>query len=400
MARIITPLTLKEIRDAKPQEKMYRLYDGGGLQICIYKTGKKTWRLDYTDFNKKRKTHTIGDFPEISLAEARRLREELRPGLESGEHLLSSKNSFMSVFDDWYSRWSLTVSKRHSERAYNSIHSDCGKVIGNMDINDIEPRHIVLALQKIEERDAIEQLLKTKSVLKMCFDFAVARGLCTINPVASVTNKAFRSHTPQNHRSPKKTEIYKFIDVFNNDRFSMSVRLCTEFILRNITRPSESVEAQWDEYHSESKMFIISAERMKMKRDHIIPLSTQSIKILEEMAKLSAGNKHIFTNQSFTSHISSVYPLRIIQRSGINSTTHGLRHLASTILNETGMFRPDIIEAALSHQDKNSIRAVYNQAQYIEERREMMQWWSDFIDKCDTKENNERALKDAGISLI
>src|SRR5699024_7452381 len=175
MNRIITPLPLKEIRDAKPQEKMYRLYDGGGLQICIYKTGKKTWRLDYTDFNKKRKTHTIGDFPEISLAEARRLREELRPSLESGEHLLSSKNSFMSVFDDCYSRWSLTVSKRHSERAYNSIHSDCGKVIGNMDINDIEPRHIVLALQKIEERDAIEQLLKTKSVLKMCFDFAVAR---------------------------------------------------------------------------------------------------------------------------------------------------------------------------------------------------------------------------------
>lgn len=393
MARIIVPLTLKEIRDAKPQDKMYRLYDGGGLQLYVYKTGKKTWRLDYTDFNKKRKTHTLGDFPDISLAEARKLRDEIKPQLESGDYLLKSQTSFLTVFHDWYARWSKTVSKRHSDRAWSAIENDCAKVIGNMEINSIEPRHIVLALQKIEERGAIEQLLKTKSALKMCFDFAVARGLCTINPVAMVTNKAFKSHTPVSYKSPEKTEIYKLLEVFQNDRFNISVRLCTEFILRNMTRPSESVMAEWSEYDSENQLLIISAERMKMKRDHIIPLSMQSVKILEQIAELSEGGKYIFPSKNLVSHLSTVYPLRIIQRSGIESTTHGLRHLASTILNETGLFRPDIIEAALSHQDKNTIRATYNQAKYIEERRKMLQWWSDFIDECRTEEGNLAALK-------
>lgn len=400
MARIITPLTLKEIRDSKPQDKMYRLYDGGGLQLCIYKTGKKTWRLDYTDFNKKRKTHTIGDFPDISLAEARRLREELKPELESGDYLFNSKTSFFSVFEDWFSRWEKTVSERHAQRAYNSVHNDCGKVIGNMDVNAIEPRHIVLALQEAEERNALEQLLKTKSTLKMCFDFAVARGLCVSNPVTSVTNHAFRKHKKQRLKSPEKTEIYKFRDVFSNERFNLSVRLCTEFILRNMTRPSEAITAEWSEYDEKNRMLIIPAEKMKMDRPHIIPLSTQSIEILKKIKELSAGAKYIFSNQSFTNHISKVYPIRIIQRSGIDSTAHGLRHLASTVLNETGLFRADIIEAALAHQDKNSIRAIYNQAQYIEERRVMLQWWSDFIDRCDTKENNIKALNDMMINTM
>ncbi|OYQ87209.1 integrase [Wohlfahrtiimonas chitiniclastica] len=394
MPKVIVPLTLKEIKEAKPKDKQYRLFDGGGLLLCVYPTGKKVWRLDYKDINGKRKSYTIGDLNEVSLTEARKIREELKDKLDHGKTIqLSAQNTFESVFRDWWVRWSQTVSKRHADRALVCMENDVFPVIGAMPINKIEPQHIVLSLQEIEKRNALEQLHKTKSTIKMAFDFAVARGLCKYNPAAMVSAKAFKPHEAKNYRSLDKQNIYQLFEMFENERFNLSVRLCTEFILRNMTRASESAKAEWKEYDEERQLLIIPAERMKMGREHIIPLSTQSIEILNKIRELSGGTQYIFPSQNFASHLSQDYPLMALKRQKIDTTIHGLRHLSSTIMNETGLFRPDVIEACLAHKDSNTVRSTYNKAQYIEERREALQWWSDFIDQCKDRGSNLETLK-------
>lgn len=394
MPKVIVPLTLKEIKEAKPKDKQYRLFDGGGLLLCVYPTGKKVWRLDYKDINGKRKSYTIGDLNEVSLTEARKIREELKDKLDHGKTIqLSAQNTFESVFRDWWVRWSQTVSKRHADRALVCMENDVFPVIGAMPINKIEPQHIVLSLQEIEKRNALEQLHKTKSTIKMAFDFAVARGLCKYNPAAMVSAKAFKPHEAKNYRSLDKQNIYQLFEMFENERFNLSVRLCTEFILRNMTRASESAKAEWKEYDEERQLLIIPAERMKMGREHIIPLSTQSIEILNKIRELSGGTQYIFPSQNFASHLSQDYPLMALKRQKIDTTIHGLRHLSSTILNETGLFRPDVIESCLAHVDNNKTRATYNKAKYIKEKRAVLTWWSDFLDQCSTKKGNIEALK-------
>lgn len=394
MAKSAKPLSVSEIKNAKPNDKLYKMYDGLGMYLAVSPTGKKVWRLDYKDVNGKRKSYTIGDFTQISLTEARKIKEELKDKLDGGKTIqLSAQNTFESVFRDWWKRWSQTVSKRHADRAIVCMENDVFPVIGAMPIDKVEPQHLVLALQEIEKRDALEQLHKNKSTIKMAFDFAVARGLCKYNPAIMVSAKAFKPHVARNHRSLDKQNIYQLFEMFENDRFNVSVRLCTEFILRNMTRAAESAKAEWKEYDEERQLLIIPAERMKMSREHVVPLSTQSIEILNKIRELSEGNQYIFPSQNFATHLSADYPLMALKRQKVDTTIHGLRHLSSTIMNETGLFRPDVIEACLAHQDSNTVRGTYNKAQYIEERRKALQWWSDFVDQCRDQRSNLEALR-------
>lgn len=393
MARIIVPLTVKQVKDAKPREKLYRLYDGGGLQLCVHPSGNKVWRFDYHDHNKKRKTYTIGDANLITLADARFKRDSLRIKIVNGEVIQSvSNHTYESVFMDWYERWKVNVSERHHTRAMNTMVADVFPKIGNMKIHEIEAKHIVDALLAVEAREALAQLIKTKSFIKLTFDFAVARGLCKYNPVIQVSNQAFKVRKPKNYKSVDQDKIYQFFAIFQNEKINLSGRLCTEFILRNITRPVESATARWDQYDEKMKCIVIDGEEMKIDRTHYIPLSWQSIGILDQIKAQSQGGEYIFPGRNFSGHISVSYPLALAKRHGIDTTIHGLRHLASTILNETGLFDKDVIESCLAHVDDNKTRAIYNKANYIKQKREVLQWWSDFIDKCSTQKSNVNAL--------
>lgn len=391
MARLTKPLTLSEIRKAKPKDKLYKLYDGGGLYLAVSPTGKKVWRFDYTDQNKKRQTHTIGDLDFVGLDEARKERLRLRELLFRGKSLKYSEDNLLKdVFQSWYEVWHVGKSKSHTKRARESMAKHILPKLGNRDITSITTRDIVIQLERIDKLGAREILNKTKSALNLCFAYAVGKGLCKQNPVALIDASIFSKQKKRNFRFLDKNEVYKIHSIFDREGLSVS-RLCAEFMIRNLTRPSESAMAEWSEWDEEAKVLAIHPERMKMKNPHIIPLSTQSIEIINIMQSEFDCKTYIFPNRR--SHISAQMLNISINRSGVDSTAHGFRHLASTILNESGLFSPDIIEMSLSHQDRNSIRATYNKAQYIKERREMLQWWSDFIDECRTKEGNLAALK-------
>ena len=171
-------------------------------------------------------------------------------------------------------------------------------------------------------------------------------------------------------------------------------------MIRNLARLQEATGLRWDEVNIDEMLAIIPPERMKMRKTHYIPLSRQSVSNLMFAKENFLNETFVFPGNKPGQPITVASLWTRLKQDNINSTSHGFRHLASTILNESRLFHSDFIEVALAHEDKNEMRGTYNKAEYVEDRREMMQWWSDFIDKCDTKENNERALKEAGISLI
>lgn len=391
MARIVLPLTAKQVKEAKPRDRQYLLFDGNGLQLCIYPTGRKVWRFDYHDINKKRKTFTIGDAQYISLGDARKKRDELKGNLENDQSI-SKKDAitFGVVFYEWFEKWKLLVVPTTAKRALSAVEKDCFPVLQNLEISKIRPRDIVLALDPLDKRCSYETLKKVKSSLKLCFDYAIARGLCEMNPVPAVTQAAFTQTVKGNYRTLPLTEIYRLHEYFNSERNSIITRRCSEFILRTLARASEATESTWLEI--ESGIWIVPSQRMKMRREHIVPMSTQTLKILDEMSAFKSTD-YIFQNRQLNNCIHSETPNTSFKRFGINSTIHGLRSLASTVLNESGLFDKDIIEACLAHQDKNAVRATYNKALYTEQRRELLQWWSNFIDMCDTERNNLKALK-------
>ncbi|WP_269845029.1 tyrosine-type recombinase/integrase [Wohlfahrtiimonas populi] len=382
------------MKEAKPKPRAYKLFDGNGLILAVYPTGKKVWRLDYYDLNRKRKTYTIGDAQYISLADARKKRDELKGNLKNDQSI-SKKDAitFGVVFYEWFEKWKLLVVPTTAKRALSAVEKDCFPVLQNLEISKIRPRDIVLALDPLDKRCSYETLKKVKSSLKLCFDYAIARGLCEMNPVMMVTREAFKRPQSSQHRSLDIREVYQIVDFIGTTNCTPSTKYCIEFILRNISRVQEAAQATWSEIDTEKWIWTIPAKRMKMRREHVIPLSCQSMLILKKQKEEYPDSKYIFASEGPNGHINKETPRIALNKAGIDTTIHGFRHLASTILNETLLFKPDVIEVALAHVGKDQIRATYNNAQYTEKRREMMQWWSDFIDMCDTERNNLKALK-------
>lgn len=393
----VKPLTDREIRLAKPKEKIYRLSDGAGLAIKVLTSGSKSWEYRFVNPETgKYDTMIIGSYPEISLSQAREIHQDLRSLVALGVNpkTKNRETNFKNVFELWWLRWSETKSEKYAKQVKNAIERNCMSVLGRLDMNDIKPAHIAKALQPFEDRGVLEYLHRARSALNQVFSFALARGICEINPVMMVTRDAFKRPKSKNHRSLEPENLYQIVEFFDHKGVSEVTRLCTEFILRNILRIQEACEATWNEIDFHKKIFTIPEKRMKMRREHIIPLSKQSIEILKRLKAEYPHSKYIFPGAGKNGYINKETPRIAINRAGVDTTIHGFRHLASTILNESLLFKPDIIEAALAHSGKDQIRAVYNKAQYVEKRRELMQWWSDFIDKCDNEENNKKALAD------
>lgn len=392
----VKPLTDREIKTAKPKDKMYRLSDGAGLAIKVLPSGSKSWEYRYVNPETlKYDTMIIGSYPELSLSQAREIHNDYRSQVASGINPKHKKanNDFKSVFEVWWQRWQETRSEKYAIQVKRAIENNCMPILGKMDIKDIKPIHIAQSLQPFEDRGVLEYLHRTRSALNQMFQFCASRGLCEINPVMMVTREAFKRPQSSQHRSLDIKEVYQLVDFIGTTNCTPSTKYCIEFILRNISRVQEAAQATWSEIDTEKWIWTIPAKRMKMRREHVIPLSRQSMLILKKLKEEYPDSKYIFASEGPNGHINKETPRIALNKAGIDTTIHGFRHLASTILNETLLFKPDVIEVALAHVGKDQIRATYNNAQYTEKRREMMQWWSDFIDICDTERNNLKALK-------
>lgn len=396
MAKTVTPLTVTKINNAKPKDKLYRLFDGNGLCLKILTSGSKIWEYRFKNpSTAKEDTLIIGEYPLISLSEARAIQIEKRSMVLKGiDPKIKIKSLlFEDLFLEWFNVWNKGT--KHNEAIGSAIQRYVTPTLKNFEVGKIEPSHIVKALRELEKEGVLDTLKKTKSGLKQMFDYLVAEGHIKYNPVIQVATSIFKKPKKSHHRRLGNSQVYMIHEFLNYDGISPMIRLCTEFIMRTVLRAKEACTLKWDYYDEKNQLIIIPSQNMKVKdgNDHIVSLSSQAIEILIKLKEITGDYEYIFMNPEFTDHINTEATTNAMKQQSIPTTTHGFRSLASTIINEGSLFRSGAIEACLAHRDKDTIRATYNKAKYLQERREILQWWSDFIDQCDTEENNLLTLQ-------
>ncbi|HIH9952770.1 TPA: integrase domain-containing protein [Klebsiella pneumoniae] len=393
MARITRPLTNNEILKAKPREKDFTLHDGDGLFLLVKTTGKKLWRFRYQRPNSCSRTNlSLGSYPALTLATARQIRDQhlttLAQGMDpqqqqelaSEQHQIELDSIFSTVAANWFQIKSKSVTEDYAKDIWRSLDKDVFPTIGSIPVQEIKARTIVEALEPIKARGALETVRRLVQRINEIMIYAVNTGLIDVNPASGV-GMAFEKPKKQNMPTLRPEELPRLMRSLVMSNLSVATRCLIEWQLLTLVRPSEASGARWAEIDLDAKLWTIPAERMKAKREHIVPLSQQALDILELMKPISAQREHVFPSRNDPKQaMNSQTANAALKRIGYGGklVAHGLRSIASTAMNEAG-FNPDIIEAALAHSDKNEVRRAYNRSTYLVQRQEIMKWWGGLV---------------------
>ena len=384
------PLTNLKVTKAKPKEKPYKLADERGMYLLVQPKGGKWWRLDYR-FQGKRKTLSLGTVPDVSLKEARRKRDEARSILEDGADpsyyrasaKAVSEDSFEAVAREWFEKYRGQWAKSHAVKVLSRLEKDLLPWVGSRPIDAIEPPELLRVIRRVENRGALETAHRIQQIASRVFRYAVATGRCNRDPTADL--KGALPPNRSNHfatiTDPKEIgELLRAIDGYQG---SLITRCALQLAPLVFVRPGELRHAEWREISLNNAEWRLPPAKMKMRRDHIVPLSRQALSILEELNPLTSSGTYIFPSVRSVARPMSENTingaLRRLGYSKAEMTGHGFRSMASTVLNEHNWNR-DAIERQLAHVEGNSVRAAYNYAEHLEERRRMMQWWADYLD--------------------
>ncbi|WP_391488032.1 integrase domain-containing protein [Leclercia tamurae] len=389
MARTTRPLTNTEVLRAKALEKDLTLHDGDGLFLIVKTSGKKLWRFRYQrPATKQRTMMGLGAFPALSLADARGLRADYLALLANGidpqiqaevaeeEQQIALDSIFSTVAANWFKLKSKSVTPDYAKDIWRSLEKDVFTVIGEIPVQQIKARTLVEALEPIKARGALETVRRLVQRINEIMIYAVNTGLIDANPASGV-GMAFEKPKKQNMPTLRPEELPKLMRSLVMSNLSVPTRCLIEWQLLTLVRPSEASGARWAEIDLNTKLWTIPAERMKAKREHIVPLSPQALEILEVMKPISTHREHIFPSRNDPKQpMNSQTANAALKRIGYKGklVAHGLRSIASTALNEQG-FNADVIEAALAHTDKNEVRRAYNRSTYLESRKILMDWW-------------------------
>lgn len=393
------PLTDTQIKNAKPKESMYRLSDGQGLFLQVSPQGGKYWRFRYF-YTSKEKMLALGTYPEISLAEARDKRTAARKDVASGIDpsvkkkeekrlaVFKANNTFETVAKEWHDKNKPRWSPDHADRIWQRLKPNILAPLGKRPIAEIEALEILDALQKVEERGATDL---TRRLLQSCnqiFRYAIVTKRATYNPAADLRG-ALKPHKTENYPRISTKEIPKFLKKLDKAETSQQNKLAIRFLMLTFVRTIELRRAKWEDIDFKAKEWRLPAHTTKMKKSvHIVPLAKQTIKLLEELQALTGEKELVFPAQLRCKHpiMSENTINKVIHSMGYKGEMvgHGFRGLASTALNEMG-YTPDAIERQLAHTESNQVRAAYNHAEYLTERRKMMQEWADYIDDLTQK---------------
>ncbi|CAJ1285506.1 integrase domain-containing protein [Klebsiella pneumoniae] len=394
MARITRPLTNNEILKAKPREKDFTLHDGDGLFLLVKTSGKKLWRFRYQrPVSGSRTNLSLGSYPALTLAAARQIRDQhlttLAQGLDpqqqqeqaSEQRQIELDSIFSTVAANWFQLKSKSVTEDYAKDIWRSLDKDVFPAIGSIPVQEIKARTIVEALEPIKARGALETVRRLVQRVNEIMIYAVNTGLIDANPASGV-GMAFEKPKKQNMPTLRPEELPRLMRSLMMSNLSVATRCLIEWQLLTLVRPSEASGARWAEIDLNEKIWIIPAERMKAKREHIVPLSQQALDILGVMKPISAHREHIFPSRNDPKQpMNSQTANAALKRIGYGGklVAHGLRSIASTAMNEAG-FNADVIEAALAHSDKNEVRRAYNRSTYLDKRVLLMQWWANFTE--------------------
>ena len=388
-------LTDMAIRALKANGKLQKISDGDGLQLWVMPHGSKLWRYAYR-FNGAQKTLAIGQYPEIGLADARKKRDEARATLVSGSDpsqqkkldkitkALSDSTTFNSVAEQYLAKKTREGMAASTLKRLRSQLNKIANAFGSRPISEITTPEVLAPLKKIEAKGTFETATRTKELCGAIFRFAMANGMRRDDPTQALKG-ALTNHRVA-HRAaildPEEFgQLLRAIEYFDGQ---FTTKAALRLLPLVFTRPGELRNAEWAEFNFADARWIIPQGRMKMRREHHVPLAHQAIEILTELRKLTGEGKYLFPgNRSVLQPISENTLNAALRRLGYTKeemTAHGFRSTASTLLNESGKFSPDAIERALAHQDNDEVRRAYNRGAYWNERVEMAQWWADHLD--------------------
>ncbi|MCE7611105.1 integrase domain-containing protein [Vibrio fluvialis] len=396
MAKVTTRLTDKEIKSAKPSDKEYNLFDGDGLRLRIKPNGSKHWIFNYyRPTSRKRANLSLGKYPDLSLANARKmtleanelLAQEVDPQDEKkrkqDEHNAIHQHTFLNVSKEWFELKKDEVTPDYAVDIWRSLELHILPSISNLPVSSINAPQIIELLKPIEAKGSLETVKRLSQRLNEIMNFATNCGLVPANPLTGI-RAAFKKPKKDNMAALKPAELPELMGAIANASIKRTTRCLIEWQLHTMTRPSEASGARWDEINWYEKVWTIPAERMKKRREHRIPLTEQMLELLEVIKPISGHREFIFpSDRDPKKPCNSQTANMALKRMGFAGrlVSHGLRSLASTTLNEQGFDR-DLIEAALAHVDDNQVRSAYNRTDYLERRRPMMCWWSEYIQEA------------------
>ncbi|ORM51731.1 integrase [Pantoea conspicua] len=392
-------LNARTVDTSKAKDKAYKLSDGGGLYLLVNTNGSRYWRLKYRVAGKE-KLLALGVYPDVSLADARAKRDEAKRTLAAGgdpgevkqtekqAKILAVSNSFEALAIEWHEHKRPNWSQGYASDILEYLQKDVFPFIGKRAIAEIKAAEMLLVLRKMEQRGVLDKLKKTRQACRQIFTYAIITGRAEHNPV---TDLAGALKAPKQKHFPYLLieQIGGFLRALSEYTGSKVTQNATRLLMLTGTRTIELRAAEWAEFDLEKGIWQIPAERMKMRRPHVVPLSLQAKSLLEEVHQLTGRGRFVFPGRNDAGKTMSEASInQVIKRIGYDgqATGHGFRHTMSTILHEQG-YNTAWIETQLAHADKNSIRGTYNHAQYLDGRREMLQWYADYMDALENGEN-------------
>ena len=407
MAKPVAPLTDRRIKLAKPTDKLYRISDGNGLCIKILISGSKIWEYRYVNpLTNKQDTIVIGNYPEISLARAREIHAEKRDIVLRGKDPKiheESRRVFRDLFEEWYLQWSPNRDPKYSQQAYRYIHDNSMRYLGGMKIDEIQVSDVVKAISPFIKRGTYPTAKRMKSIISQTIDYGCDLGLARFNVVKSMSNSFIpepekkEENEDEGYEWLKLSEVYKMHVYLELSRSHEITRLAAEMVMRTASRPGAICKLKWEHIDFETNIIEIPGSLMKKRNPHAIPITPHIMSILDRAKKWNV-NGHVFPRMGRTGdklHLSEGTPRNSLRAFNLETTAHGFRKTASTLLYETledHNVPPLIIEEALGHLDANRSRAPYKKSRHIKQKEILLNFWNNFIDASTTAEKNLKQL--------
>ena len=413
----LTEASCRRKANAEGRAPPFKLSDGGGLHLFVKAEAARYWRLAYRLHGKQR-TLALGVYPAVSLADARAAREAAKRDLAKGIDPSTAKkeqaraarmaagNTFEALAREWHAKWKPGKALGYADQVLRRLEADVFPVLGRRPIAEIEPPDVLDALQKIEGRGVGETARRIKQVVGQVFRHAIITGRAKRNPTTDLQGALNDLPAPRHHNAMPREDLPGFLRNIDSYDGEPRTRLALRLVTLTFVRTTELRAAKWDEFEDSAghpyswdsdappAQWRIPAARMKRRRDHIVPLSRQAVAALRELRPLAGNSDHLFPSPSKGGIMSQNTLLFALYRMGYHgrATTHGFRGVASTMLNESG-WESDWVELQLAHVEANKVRGAYNAAQWMNDRRRMMQWWADQLDAVAHEQGNVVALR-------
>ncbi len=385
-------LTDKAIRALKPRENAYKASDGQGLYILVTRQGSRLWRFDYR-FQGKRQTLSLGKFPDIGLADARQRLSEARQLLARGRDpseikktgALAANDNFAALAEDWLIKRKREGLAETTIEKYEWFVRLIGSDIGKVPVKDIGTAEVLRTVRRLETRGRHHSAKRYRATLSSIFKYGIACGRADRDPAADISKALISAPTTPRPAITALTGVSMLLRAIDGYEGSKEVRMALLLLMHVFCRPFELRHMEWSEIDFAKRTWWIPAAKMKMRQPHAVPLSPQAVALLEELRVLTGDGKYCFP--------SIRTPLRAMSEGTMNAALrrlgyskeevcpHGFRSTASTLINESGLFNPDAVEAHLAHRPRGGpVRGVYMRGEFFEERVKMMAWWSDYLE--------------------